>query len=97
MFSCECRGKGAAMRKILHEAPAGHSEWGAVQALDAKVNRFFKNLEPPPSPVLPRGPSAGRELGNDSDGDNVIKFTCLFTFLLLFNLNYPSMLKNVFM
>ena len=28
--------------------------------LDAKVNRFFENLVPPPLPVRGRGPSANR-------------------------------------
>ncbi len=43
------------MRKKPARGPRGRSEWGAVQALDAKVNRFFKNLEPRPSPVLTPG------------------------------------------
>ncbi len=43
------------MRKKPARGPRGRSEWGAVQALDAKVNRFFKNLEPRPSPVLGPG------------------------------------------
>ncbi len=63
------------MRKKPARGPRGRSEWGAVQALDAKVNRFFKNLEPRPSPVLTPGTVSRPRVNLVTRMKNIIDYT----------------------
>ncbi len=81
------------MRKKPARGPRGRSEWGAVQALDAKVNRFFKNLEPRPSPVLGPGTVSRPRVNLVTRMKNLTTYYLSSVFFFVFRLFYFFGLK----
>ncbi len=81
------------MRKKPARGPRGRSEWGAVQALDAKVNRFFKNLEPRPSPVLTPGTVSRPRVNLVTRMKKYINYKKLVTFQSLLHTGLYLVLK----
>ncbi len=81
------------MRKKPARGPRGRSEWGAVQALDAKVNRFFKNLEPRPSPVLTPGTVSRPRVNLVTRMKNILIFNFSSSFLAFSVLFYFVLIK----